>query len=381
MQGGVKLDIEQVIGKLKAYGGVRIAEKELREYVSAPDYNDYYNLIIRLVNSDVIVPVKSSGSNGMRPPLHKRYAIIKPAPKYDELIPEIRLLHEKFNIEGYLNEPERFKNHRNWVVTLDSFLKNNTKSLGIPFSVNERSFQVFGREKALREDRELAAVLSFNPGLREALNFYDTPEPFLAFTIGALNEELPDRRVGRSASFHCSPMRSGINILIIENKDTWYTLRNRMSPGLSRIAGISFHCLLYGEGRKISRKMDSLTDFDGSYFKGAKTSYYYFGDLDYEGIGIVHDLINVNPLLQIRLMLPLYAAMLNASQGVELPTAKENQRNKAGEWFLAFFDAEQRSRMKSILESGRYIPQEILNNGEFIKMVCSDTGDTVESHV
>lgn len=298
--------------KIKAFDGVRIAEKELREYVSVQDYNDYYKIIIELVNSNAITPVKSSGSNGMRPPLHKRYNIVKPTPKYDGLIQEIRLLNERFNIEGYLKG------------------------------------------------------LNFNPGLKEALNFYSTPEPFYAFNIGQLNEGLPDRP---------------LNILIIENKDTWYTLRNRMSPGLSSISGISFHCILYGEGRKISRINDSLTDFDRSYFKGVKTSYYYFGDLDYEGVGIIHDLMRVNPQLQINLMLPLYTAMLEASKGIQLPAANENQKRNVCEWFFSFFDAEHRSIIKSILESGHYIPQEILDNGEFMKLICGNSQDEEKGHV
>ena len=345
----MKSDMERIASTIRAHDGVRIAEKELRTHVCTTDYDDYYNIVIKLVDSNVITPVKSSGSNGMRPPLYKRYNIIKPESNYDELIPEIRLLHGRFNIEGYLNEPARYKSHKKWILPLDSFFKNNAESLVIPFSINERSFQIFGREKALKEDRELAAVLSFNPGLKEALNIYNTPEPFLAFHIKPFNTVA-------SLKYNDLSMRPGINILIIENKDTWYTLRNRMSLDFSCIAGVSFHCLLYGEGKKISRKMDTLTDFDESYFKGAKTRYYYFGDLDYEGIGIVHDLISVNPALQIELMLPLYTAMLEASEGIG-------------------------KTIKGILESGRYIPQEILNNGDFLKIIHSNTRDTGEDHV
>jgi hypothetical protein len=360
------VDLEQISRKIKAYPHVRITEKELREYVSAQDYGDYYKIMIELVESNVITPVKSSGSNGMRPPLYKRYNIMKPAVKYDELIPEIRLLNEKLNIEGYLNEPEKYKNHRDWILPIDNFLKNEAAKLEIPCSINERSFQLFQKEKALRENRELAVVLNFNPGLKNALNFYDTPEPFHAFYTSRIDVGLTNRI---------------LNILIIENKDTWYTLRNRMKPGFCSIAGLSFQCILYGEGRKIARIKDSLTDFDHCYFKDAKTCYYYFGDLDYEGIDIVHDLINANPLLQINLMLPLYHSMLDASEGIPLPMAKENQKNKAGEWFLSYFNLERQNKIKSILESGRYIPQEILNNSDFMKLICRDSQDEETRHV
>lgn len=354
------MDLRNITKKLKEYDGARITDKELRERVGVPDYEEYYAVVMELVHSSIIAPVKSSGSNGMRPPLHKRYAIIKQECKYDELIPAIRLLHHKLNIEGYLTDPEKYKNHRQWLSVLDYFLKNHAISSDIPLSINERSFQIFKKEKVLKEDRGLAAVLNFNPGLKEALNCYPTPEPFFTYNIK------PRETDGKH---ELSKTMLELNILIIENKDTWYTLRDRMDPSCNCIRGIHFDSLIYGEGKKICRKLDSLTEFDKSYFKGTKTNYYYFGDLDYEGIGIVHDLIQTNPMLQIELMTPLYIAMLEASNNIPLPVTKEKQNKKAVEWFVSLFDAEYQCIIKSILECGSYIPQEILNNEDFIRMI------------
>ena len=365
------MNLHQINIRLREYSGVRITEKELREYVSITDYNEYYNVVIELINNNIIDPVKNSGSNGMRPPLHKRYNIIKPECKFDELIPEIRLLHDRLNIEGYLANPAKYKNHRHWLSFLDCFLKNNAKSLEIPLSINERSFQIFKKEKVLKEDRALAAVLNFNLGLMEALNCYHTPEPFFTYNIRSWEADEQNK---------LSEITHKLNVLIIENKDTWYTLRSRMSPCRSCIVGIHFDSLIYGEGKKISRKIDSLTEFDKSFYKGTKTNYYYFGDLDYEGIGIVHDLINTNPTLQIKLMKPLYIAMLDASKSIQLPVTKEKQNKNAAEWFFSLFDAGHQSIIKNILKCGRYIPQEILNNGDFIQMISSK-GEEVEEDV
>ena len=116
-----------------------------------------------------------------------------------------------------------------------------------------------------------------------------------------------------------------------------------MKPGFCSIAGLSFQCILYGEGRKIARIKDSLTDFDHCYFKDAKTCYYYFGDLDYEGIDIVHDLINANPLLQINLMLPLYHSM-DASKVFHYLS----QRNQKTRLRMAFpFHLERQNKIKA----------------------------------
>ncbi len=49
----------------------------------------------------------------------------------------------------------------------------------------------------------------------------------------------------------------------------------------------------------------------------------------------------------------------------ELPTMKEQQnRNISDKFFSCFSDAEAEA-MKKILESGKYIPQEILNIADF----------------
>ncbi|NSW91705.1 MAG: hypothetical protein HPY74_13710 [Firmicutes bacterium] len=139
-------EINQISRKLLEYDKARITEKKLRQYISVTEYEEYYNIVVELVKNNIIAPVKNSGSNGMWPPLHKRYNIIKPECKYDEIIPEIRILHDKLNIEGYLANPEKYKKHKPWVLLLDDFLKTNFKSLETPLSINERSFQVFKKD-------------------------------------------------------------------------------------------------------------------------------------------------------------------------------------------------------------------------------------------
>jgi len=384
--------INQIRKKLLEYGKSRITEKELRQYVPVADYEEYYHIVIELVENNMIVPVKNSGFNGRRPPLYKRYGIIKPKHSYDDLIPEIRLLSDKLNIEGYLADPEKYKRHKPWLVPLDYFLKHNSKSLETPLSINERSFQIFKKEKALREDKELAAVLSFNSRLKEFLNYYQTPEPFFMHNITNYvikdyindNNDNMQQQQCEQQKQQCEkypqPLRQHhqqyekqLNILIIENKDTWYTLKNIMAHDFNCLAGIYFDSLIYGEGKKIARKMDSLTEFDKSFFDGAKTSYYYFGDLDYEGISIFYDLINVNPMLDIKLMEALYIAMLDASKDIieELPVTKEKQVKKAEllEWFVSLFDDVHKMIIKNILENDRYVPQEILNNQDFKELL------------
>lgn len=355
------MEFDSIVKKLRSYGGVRITEKELRTVISNQEYEKYFCIVMQLIEYGILLPVKSSGANGMRPPLYKRYTILKAQADYKEFLQQIRLLHSKLNVEGYLTNPERFLHHEAWLIPLDNFLKNNIKSLEAPASINERSFQIFRQEKALKENKELSLVLNFNHGLREALNYYYTPEPFFMHYI-------TQWEVGGVNVLNTGRLRQ-LNILIIENKDTWYTLKSILKVRHNNLSGIAFDALLYGEGKKISRKNDSLSDFDKNFFGGSRTSYFYFGDLDFEGISIFRDLVNTNPGLEIQLMKELYIKMFESANGIELPITKENQNQKALKWFLSSFNEDQQNKILSILQAGKYVPQEILNYSDFLKEI------------
>ena len=350
----VKMRYSDLVKELQSHKNLRIAEKELRTITDVNDYTEYHKIMQKLAVEGHILPVISSGSNGMNPPLYKRYSINKPVQSLDNYIEEIRLLSSSFNVEGYLDDKQKYYEHREWVQILNTFIKSNNQALAVQLSINERSFQIFGKEKALKEDKNLHSVLNFNPDIRKVLNFYMTPEPFFIHTI--------------------TEVQGNINVLIIENKDTWYTLKNIMKPFMNTIFGISFDILLYGEGKKVSRRLDSLTEFDSSFFRDNKTTYYYFGDLDYEGIGIFTDLKEINPELNIKLFDRLYSWMLEEATelirstegGFELPRTKEKQSKKIMTQFVKEFDAEESRLINNILEEGRYIPQEILNRECFL---------------
>lgn len=351
------MNYSDLVKKLQLHKTVRIEEKELRLISASNDYGEYHKIVEKLVAEEFISPIVSSGSNGMNPPLYKRYSIMRQQESFENYISEIRLLAGSFNVEGYLDSLQKYKEHMPWVQILNNFIKLNSQALSVQLSINERSFQIFGKEKALKEEKSLQAVLNFNPELQNVLNFYMTPEPFFIHRI--------------------TETQGNINVLIIENKDTWYTLKSIMKPEMNNICGICIDILLYGEGKKVSRRLDSLTEFDTSFFYDNKTTYYYFGDLDYEGIGILNDLRDINPELNIKLFRRLYSWMLEEAVALlkiserqfELPRTKEKQSKKYIELFLEEFNSEERILINNILEEGRYIPQEILNRECFLQQI------------
>ena len=139
------------------------------------------------------------------------------------------------SVDYYLAHPDMYEKDRNWVLMLNQYLKKHTDALLTPEYLNERSFEIWHREKFL--DRE-----------------------------------------------------QGKNILILENKDPFFSMRNYLLNGHNEIFGAEIGTLIYGAGKGIIR---SFQDFDlcaEPYMKHPENTIYYFGDLDYEGIGIYENL-------------------------------------------------------------------------------------------
>ena len=160
------------------------------------------------------------------------------------------------SVDYYLAHPDMYEKDRNWVLMLNQYLKKHTDALLTPESLNERSFEIWHREKFL--DRE-----------------------------------------------------QGKNILILENKDPFFSMRNYLLNGHTEIFGAEIGTLIYGAGKGIIR---SFQDFDlcaEPYMKHPKNTIYYFGDLDYEGIGIYENLAEkFRSRWKIIPFVPAYQAML-----------------------------------------------------------------------
>jgi hypothetical protein len=336
---------------IENFEGKRIEEKDIRNLMHIDDYNLYYQIVMIFVEEELLRPIIASGSNGLNPALHKRYQVIKIDKSFDCYLGEIKKLHPIFNIEGYLGSPFKYSNDREFVLKLNEFFRYRTSLLEEPASINERSFQIFGIEKMIKNNPVFRSIIGFNANLDGFLNMYNAPEPFFEHVI---NDSMD---------------LTQYNILIVENKDTWYSLRKIMSNGNNRIGDLSIDCLLYGEGKKITRKKDSLTEYTQANYGDKLVEYFYFGDLDMEGIGIFENLITANSDLNIYLMKELYVDMLNEAKGIILPKSSEQQQVSGGNVFFSYFDEDQMIEIKDLLYKGIYIPQEILTYGYFKRKI------------
>lgn len=309
-------------------------------------YQEQYEYVCKLLQEEKIKPVKASRTNGKKPVLYREYWILEEQKDYSVYIEELKYtLSTKISIDYYLAHPDIYEKERPWVVLLDEYLKNDSDRIKIPESLNERSFEIWNREKFL--DREQGKKILKHCGINvESLNIYRTTEPLPYYTH---TRNVPQ------------------NLLILENKDPFFSMRNHLLSGHTEIFNIETGTLIYGAGKGIIR---SFQDFDlcaEPYMKHPGNTILYFGDLDYEGIGIYENLAEkFKDQWKIIPFIPAYKAMLRKAESVKiLPKTKESQNRNISSEFFAYFDEQTVCKMKKILEEDRYIPQEILNTTDF----------------
>ena len=144
-------------------------------------------------------------------------------------------------------------------------------------------------------------------------------------------------------------------------------MRNHLLKGHTEIFNTKIGTLIYGAGKGILR---SFQDFDlcaEPYMVYPENKIFYFGDLDYEGIGIYENLAErFQERWEIRPFIPAYEAMLKKAEGIEkLPETKEQQNRNIRSAFFSCFHKSTVEKMQSVLQADKYIPQEILNTADF----------------
>ncbi|HBG55186.1 MAG TPA: hypothetical protein DDW99_02885 [Ruminococcaceae bacterium] len=333
------MDIKGLSSKIRRQKKTFLKLEELRELLCPDDYDSFYSTMAALQEAGALRPVGSAhDTNGMLPPLRLKYRVLREKEDDTAEIREIRLLAPGLNISGYLEHPALYRKHRDILLPFSEYLKTRRTELKFPMSVNERSFSIWRQEKLL-SCAACRSVLRYN-GWEGKLNAYATPEPFFDYLCGG------------------GPIGT---LLVLENKDTWYTLRRLLMNHLYRrnLFGVRLDGVVLGEGNKAARP-HALEEY-ASFLPGPAPRFYYFGDLDYTGIQIYQSVVDANPGLEIRLFASAYRAMLIRSRQAGTEAVTTSQSKPAGlVAFLSLFDAEESEQIKRLLESGRFLPQEIL---------------------
>lgn len=317
-------------------------------------YEEQYEIVMKSIHSGEIEPVKSSGLNGRKPALPLSYWKYEEEPDYSDVLEELTYkIHPMLDISYYKAHPDKYAKDRANILLFSEYLEKNRELLDLPETMNERSFEIFRREKFFQGEGGLKLCDRLGIGM-DKLNFYHTSEPLAYYSYSKKRKQ---------------------NILIIENKDTFYELRRYLQRMDRKILGIEFDTVIYGAGKGIWKTFLDYAGGAEEYFRG-DNPLFYFGDIDYEGIFIYEKLamekwhdIEGNKIT-IRPYIPAYQAALDKALliGMEgLPDMKEKQNNNIGTVFFDFFEDERKQQMVDILLAGKYIPQEILNEHDWRK--------------
>ncbi|MBO5485130.1 MAG: hypothetical protein J5979_07980 [Lachnospiraceae bacterium] len=337
--------IERIITKLYTLKQRTFALSLLQNWCHEETYAAFTELVAELERREVITPVKTSRTNGCNPPLYAKYRILSPKEETQSFHAELDAMHYWINTDPFRKQLKKYQKHRKFLLSLSNFLKTHPDTLTSPMSENERAYAIWGDEKALDTPSHISLLKEC--GVWERLHTYPTPEPFFDYRKSAVPE----------------------HVLVIENKDTWFTMRKLMiESGTAQFFETPIDCLVYGEGNKITQRSSSLKEYL-SIDKPFHGAVWYWGDLDPEGIGFFLSAKLVNAGLQLQPFLPAYQEMLRLfEQRLAAPHTEMQYhvrtRQKTPEQadaFYSLFPEHFAMRIPELLAQGYYIPQEILH--------------------
>ena len=323
-----------IMSFLAEYKNSKISILELAKPFPNVNYEQFAAEILQLQQTRVLTPIKSSGTNGKQPPLANVYKINKTVTRQsvrERVIALKKSLHPAIFIEYYLTKTiDELEQDFTALQQLNTYIQTH----GFPSSkalAQERSFEIFHDEKWIIENGGKQFLEKVK--VWDLLEIWPIADP-VSFAINPLQLQQNEHH----------------KFLIVENKATFYSL-------LPALTETDFTALLYGKGYAILSTLQVLpTQLPLNY---EQAQFYYFGDIDADGISIWHSL---NYKQRIKLAYPFYKACIEKEQAL----GKEYQRKseQAIQHFCENFSAEEQQKIKAALQNGCYYPQEILKAEE-----------------
>lgn len=320
---------------LKDHPRKRITLEELSQLCH--DHEQLAKQITELANQGILVPIKSSKTNGnLKTPLYMRYTIcIKQTVQISS--EEIDSLHPRLTANRYLlRHRMQFENNKAFLCRLSEWLTDHKGS--DVMSRRERSFSIFGDEKELDNHLKLLECMGISG---EMLGFYETPEQ-------CFSDYIPVRK-------------NKMTLLICENKDIWFNIRRLMYEcGACSLFGTKLDGVIFGQGNDITGK-EKFSSY-AHYLGADEVSFLYCGDIDRAGFDIYLRLCKAAKDLHIELFLPAYQKILELSRRISLPDSSDGRCiiPEIGE-ILPLFTSDEQKQITQILQDNKRLPQEILS--------------------
>lgn len=299
-------------------------------------YETFAGSVLALEDEGVLVMVKSKGRSPRKPSIALHYRIYKAKLKkeHHHLIQQYRIqLHPDINLDYYYqHDPKQWYEDLPYIIKIDEYIGTS----GFPaeaIPAPERSYEMVGDEKWITEKKGKELLERIH--LYTKMKIMPVSEP--------LQYAINPARIQDQIQLH----------FIVENKTTFQGI-------LPAIKQSAFATLIYGSGKAI---IQSMEQFERQYPVAAIHHFFYFGDIDREGIAIWHSL---SKKVNVRLALPFYYACMKKqpAKGKEY----QRQRIEAEEAFFQPFSTEEQLQIKQLLKEGFYYPQEILMTRELKKI-------------
>lgn len=320
----------------------KITLDEVLKPVIHEDYLEQVAYVHKLIKAGTLKPMKSSRGNGKSPALALKYWLIEEDQDYSAYKAELAYLYAPpLSFTYYRNHVDVYVKEREDVQALMTFFLKHSDKLNIAVSENERSFQIFHQEKYLKSSAGKRVLAHCEISL-EDLHLTKTAEPF---------------------AYYASSRKHPQTLLIIENKDPFCGMREHLLAGRSTIMEVPIDTLIYGAGKRILANLKDFEIASEPYMRDPSNTYYYYGDLDYEGIFIYETLAKDFPY-PLRPFVPAYQKMLTSDVAL-LPLSKKDQNKHIASRFFSYFSKKDVEAMKAILSAGRYVPQEYLTISDY----------------
>lgn len=314
---------------------------ELKEQFGRIEYIEFYNEIQKLVDNNIITPIKNSSTNGANLFLYKKYKIVSEIEDMSYYLEKINKLHPRIMSNGFLiTKPSVYKKYEMQMDMLNRYLWMIYNNILIKISKKERSYQIFGEEKQL-DSKEFTFILEKLGLSNEILGYYDTPEECFA-------DYIPERK-------------NTLTLLICENKDIWYNIRRLMFEENKReLFGVNLDGVIYGQGNNITGQR-KLIEYS-KYLVTDAVKFLYWGDIDKEGLDIFIRLKNTAEVLNIELFIKGYEQMLSLAENINYNQVDASRDRKYDfESIYNCFKNKYKNEIIEIIKNNTRIPQEIVN--------------------
>jgi hypothetical protein len=311
--------------------------KLMDDYFEMDGYSLFYDSIETLQADGILTPIRNNQYNGRTPALALYYWVNTKAYSSTWNRLEMMKLSDQFDFSYYELHPE-WQTKEEWhrIQSLYAFLNSSQEREVV--SVEERSLELFGHEKFLIDS-----------------DTFPEGKGFLA-RIGKTVDQLKMVKYGEPFVFWIKQgkeIKDIQRILIVENLAFFHTCIKLLE---NNELDYDPDVIIYGEGTKIERSFS----FFFSMFPAKPYLFYYAGDIDAAGYGILIRLIEKYPDYCIQPALKIYRKMFDCLEQSNDQKQGQNQNIQYRDSFFKWFTEEEQVLLSHLWQENKRIPQEVL---------------------